>query len=96
MDSSNKSERMVETKMERTLVYCHNLSGLIDHICKHRGFSAGNRYFIKIGIDGGGSFLRFYLNIEKFEENTSEENQKGKWSCATGACSKKFKDSGVL
>ena len=32
MDSSIKSERMDETKVERTLVYCHNLSGLVDHI----------------------------------------------------------------
>ena len=95
MDSSNKNERMEETKVERTLVYCHNLSGLIDHICEHRNFNAGDKYFIKIGIDGGGSFLKVCLNIEKYEEFPNQSSQNKTWSYADGACAKKYKDSGV-
>ena len=95
MDSSNKSERMDETKVERVLVYCHNFSGLIDHICKQRGFVSGDKYFIKIGIDGGGSFLKVCINIEKFDESSKDDKQNKKWSYAAGACSKDFKDSGV-
>ena len=95
IDSSNKCERMDETKVERILVYCHDLSGLIDHICKHRGFISGDKYFIKIGIDGGGSFLKVCINIETFDESSKEDNQNRKWSYAAGACSKDFKDSGV-
>ena len=95
MDSSNKSERMDETKVTQTLVYFHNLPGLVDHICEHRGFSPGDKYFIKIGIDGGGSILKICLNIEKFDEISRQDIQKGKWSYAAGASSKEFKDSGV-
>ena len=76
-------------------MYCHNFSGLIDHICKQRGFVSGDRYFIKIGIDGGGSFLKVCINIEKFDESYKDDKQNKKWSYAAGACSKDFKDSGV-
>ena len=95
MDSSNKTERMDGKKVERNLVYCHNLTGLIDYICQHRKLSEEDRYYIKIGIDGGGSFLKVCFNLEKYDNFTSQVNQNKKWSYAAGAYSKKFKDSGV-
>ena len=78
MDSSNKSERMDEKKVERTLVYCHDISGLIDHIYQHRELSQEDRYYIKIGIDGGRSFLKVCLNLEKYDNFTSQDNQNKK------------------
>ena len=48
-----------------------------------------------IGIDGGGSFLKVCLNLEKYDPLVNQESLNKKWSYATGAFSKKFKDSGV-
>ena len=38
------------------------------------------------------SFVSILKSLRKIP---AKKNQKGKWSYATGACSKKFKDSGV-
>ena len=95
MDSPKKTERLAEKKVERTLVFCNNLPGLIDHICHHREIDQEDRYYIMIGIDGGGSLLKVCFNLEKYDPLVNQESLNKKWSYATGAFSKKFKDSGV-
>ena len=96
MDSSTKEERARGQKVNRAVVYCNNLSGLIARVHQHRGFHPRTRYFVKVGIDGGGSFLKICLNLEKQDDEfSSPASQKTKWSYAAGACSDKFKDSGV-
>ena len=83
-------------KKPRDIVFCNNLPGLIDHLCKVRGFHPQTRYFVKVGIDGGKELLKVCLNIEKIEDEISSPAKvKPKWSYASGACSNKLKDSGV-
>ena len=95
MDSSAE-ERVGGQKVKRSVVYCNDLDGLITHLRQRRGFHPRTRHFVKIGIDGGGSFLKFCLNRERQkDELSSPASQKTKWSYATGACSEKFKDSRV-
>lgn len=96
MDSSAKEEREGGQKVNRAVVYCNNLIGLIAHLRQHRVFHPQTRYFVKIRIDSGGSFLKVCLNLERQnDELSSPANQNTKWSYAAGACSDMFKDSGV-
>ena len=63
MDSSIKEDRANGKKITRPVVYSNDILGLIDNILHHRGFDSDSVYFIKIGIDGGGSFLKVCINI---------------------------------
>lgn len=51
------------------LIYCSDINGLVEFLCQKRGLNADTASF-KIGIDGGGGFLKVCLNI--YENNSSE------------------------
>jgi len=60
------------------LVYCKDIAGLIDFICDRRGFVKEN-VNIKLGIDSGGGFLKFCLNLtitEKEDQSCSQQPRK--------------------
>ena len=61
----SEGDECVETQ---PLVYCKDIAGLIDFICDRRDFMKES-VNIKLGIDSGGGFLKFCLNL------TAEENQ---------------------
>lgn len=96
LDSSLKEERSNGGKVPRSVVHCNNIDGLIDRIRDHRKYHRGTDLECKIGIDGGGKFLKVCLNIErKFDDFTSPEKQKSRSSYADGASTSAFRDSGV-
>ena len=69
MDSSSKGERINNNKVPRNVVYCHDIQGLVNHVYKFRNFKPEENDFIKVGMDGGGNFLKFCVN---FEQQSSE------------------------
>ena len=84
-------------KVNRNVVYCNDIDNLISHVCQQRGFHPETRLFVKIGIDGGGSFLKVCLNIDREnDELTSLISQKKKWSYEKQSSCDKFKYSGVF
>ncbi|KAK6182030.1 hypothetical protein SNE40_009798 [Patella caerulea] len=60
LDSSVKGEE----KVLMSIVFCHDLRGLIDNVIEHRGGSVAD-YMIKTCIDGGDDFLKFTMNVMK-------------------------------
>jgi hypothetical protein len=80
-------------KVRRSLAYCNDVPGLLDYLKEHR--SLGNlSCHHKVGIDGGGGFLKVCLNVEKVDENIPEE-KKPQFSFSEVAFSSDFKDSSV-
>jgi hypothetical protein len=61
--STNKG---VDATASCTVVYCNDVVGLIDLVCEKRNLDKEN-VSIKIGIDTGGDFLKFCLNISNAE-----------------------------
>ncbi|KAK6188168.1 hypothetical protein SNE40_004411 [Patella caerulea] len=82
LDSSLKGDT---SKVKRSVVYCHDLTGLIDHVIEFRGGSVGE-YMIKVGIDGGGSFQKFCVNIIRTPDATAKYSE--------GTFASKFVDGG--
>ena len=66
-----------------SVVFCHDLEGLVDLIINERGTS--ENFEIKIGIDGGGSFLKVCLNIVEFDEAPKRKHKRGKFKDGVGA-----------
>lgn len=59
-------------KLERTVVYCNNLTGLLDFIWIERQYT--DDMHIKVGIDGGGGFVKICLsfNSQRFGDTDSK------------------------
>ena len=94
-DSSNKDERTSGLKVNRSLVYCHDISGLLTHICKARNLE-NIEVHNKIGIDGGGGFLKVCLNVQTFQNiEEGPEKKQSTFSYTEGAFAKEFKNSSV-
>ena len=53
MDSPLKDERQSGKKVSRPVVYCRNVSGLLDFLKEKRLFDSDSELFTKVGIDGG-------------------------------------------
>ena len=51
---------------KRSLVYCKNLQDLTNYVLHSRDYSP--QHLVKLGIDGGGSFLKISLGIISTEE----------------------------
>lgn len=79
----------------KTLVFCNNVKNLIEHIKKQRKIT--NKVHIKIGIDGGGGFLKICASIlsEKSEPDTINVQKSCRSKYTEGVAAKKFKESGV-
>lgn len=78
----------------KNLVFCNDVQNLIKHITTQRNVS-GNVH-LKIGIDGGGGFLKICVSIlsEQSESDTSN-SQNNRKKYIEGVAAKKFKESGV-
>ena len=76
------------TSEDRAVVYCQNPSALINHVLLSRNASSDTPAVVKLGIDGGGSFLKVCVNIVRCDADDPERRMKG-------ACSTRFQDSGV-
>lgn len=96
MDSSDKEERE-KGKVQRPIIYCKDLDGLIRYVKEKRGAHHGTDFHHKIGMDGGGEFLKLTLNIIKVEDELSSPVTKKppRFQYADGARANVFKESGV-
>ena len=97
VDSSRKDEDLDENgKVLRPLFYCDDVPGLIQYVMQKRGYPADTQYFVKIGMDKGGCFLKFCLNIEKkWDAFSSPRHKRRRANYKDGLFAKKFKSSGV-
>lgn len=71
-----------QEKVTKPVVYCNDLIALIDHIKCHRDLD--DDCLVRIGIDGGGGFIKVCLSI--FNESNVHSDQR---------LSKSFSDAGV-
>ncbi|KAK6181780.1 hypothetical protein SNE40_009567 [Patella caerulea] len=90
MDSAFKDET---GKVTRSVVYCNDLVGLVGHVMESRGVIGD--HMIKIGIDCGGSFLKFCLNVVSCEGEGAGSLPSKRAKYQDGAFAKNFVDSGV-
>ena len=75
----------VSENFEQVTVVCKDLSKLVDLVVEERSLQDAKSLLVKIGMDGGGGFLKFCLGVFDIDNLVSRK---------TGI-SKKFKDSGV-
>ena len=61
MEKEKKTEKFI--KIERNVVYANDIIKLIDHTRATRNYVPENRLEIKIGVDGGGGFLKICVNM---------------------------------
>lgn len=73
-------------------VSCKDINGLIEHIKERRGVSEVN---LKVGIDGGGGFLKLCLSLQSPYQTNSDVLNLNEPSYETCKIAKKFHDSGV-
>lgn len=73
----------------KVVVYCTYLQGFIKHIQNQREVS---NPFFKLGIDGGGGFLKICLSVQT---SSNESNNSKRSTYDEGIAAKRFKDSGV-
>ena len=79
IDSTLKEEQL-EGKVSRPLFYCDDIPSLIQFLLKKRGHSSRTKYFAKIGIDKGGTWLKVCLNLEKAFDEFSSPRKKSRKS----------------
>ena len=79
-------ETKVSENFEQSTVMCNNVPDFIDVILRERLLEDKDSVLIRIGIDGGGGFLKICLSI--FDIN-------GPFSNVQSGVSNKFKESGV-
>ena len=85
----NKNDFETEDKVT---VICNNVKGLADDIVEARGLKKPK---FKIGIDGGGGFLKVCLNIFEFEEAIPSRSPAQSPAHKKSAVYSGFSDSGV-
>ncbi len=73
--------------MAKPFVFCNNLKGLVEEICKLRGTPT---HLVKLGIDGRGGSLKLCLNIIHFRGRGASQSPLKKKTNTD-----KFLDSGV-
>ena len=78
-----------ETTQRRAVAYCTDPAGLIQRVLHQRQVSP-NEALVKIGIDGGGGFMKVCLSVVPISENFSEQPPRSRFARAV-----QFKDSGV-
>lgn len=89
-----KTQQKVETCIEKTVVYCKDVKGLIAHVIEKRKI---RDVHLKFGIDGGREYLKLCAVIQSVNtdevDDTNDERQRQKLK--DGVRKKDFKDSGV-
>lgn len=73
------------------VVYCTDLTAFLQHIKNQRQITEGH---LKLGIDGGGGFLKICLSVQIISNNPESEAKRTKYKDGIVAA-KTFKDSGV-
>ena len=82
-------------KVERWLFYAPEAPELVEYI-EGKRYHPQTRTFIKIFIDGGQSWLKLCMTIEKVQDDlASPGKRKTRSSYKDGVLPQKFKDSGV-
>ena len=76
----------VRENFEQSTVVCNDLPKFVDLVLRKRSLENSEFLLVKVGIDGGGGFLKICLSIFDID-NPVSANKTG--------LSKKFKDSGV-
>lgn len=77
------------TITKQPFVFCSNVEQLCQFVEKKRECE---RPHLKIGIDGGGGFLKITLSIQDMERRTENKSRQ---CYEDGVAAKRFKDSGV-
>ena len=75
--------------VDTPVVYCTDIDSLIDTVIEERG---SENFELKLGIDGGGGFLKVCLNIVSLDEKTTT-SKRARYS--DGVASKLFKSTSV-
>ena len=83
--------QMIMNKVEKLSAESFfGIVGLVGHTVNQRNLPP-DEYIIKVGIDGGGGFLKVCMNIL----NIRKEQTKKKFSYSKGACAQAFYDLDV-
>lgn len=91
--SVNTEKKKVKTISLQPVVYCKDLDGLVSYIKKARNIAD---VYYKIGIDGGGGFLKICLSIQSSMHTANNDNiiiKRRKFKDGIGQNS--FKETGV-
>lgn len=86
------SKEMLLDSECKVIAYCTDVKKLIADLLDRREVS--NQHIVKIGIDGGGGFLKVCLSILEANQNQTSQNEK-KFSYADGLSKENYKDGGV-
>ena len=81
--------------MSRPVVYCRNISGLLDFLKEKRSFDSDSELFTKVGIDGGGGFLKVCLMVDQVGPVRESEPRPKQTFAYENAAFKKMKFLGV-
>ena len=84
MEEESKAKKKPERKFRQHAVYTNNINGLIDKVIDHRSLNRADT-FIRIGLDGGGGFVKICVSV--FDAKSKESRK--------SSLSKKYLDSGV-
>lgn len=85
----NVKEKQV-SDASTNVVYCTDVPAFIAHINEQRQSSNSH---LKLGIDGGGGFLKICLSVQS--KNNTETQETNRSTFAEGVAAKKFQDSSV-
>lgn len=66
----NISAEKGKAEEKRTIIHCKNLEDLTNKVLLSREY--GSNHFVKLGIDGGGSFLKMSLAVIKVTDEDDE------------------------
>lgn len=83
---------MIVDRHTKDLVKCNNLNEFVKFVKESRCYE-GKELLYKVGIDGGGRFLKFSLSVFPCDED--EDESESKKNIYSGSLSTKIKDSGV-
>ena len=96
MDSDKKAERENGAKVDRIVVFAEKFPELVHYLCSKRGWHVMTEIFKKVGMDGGGGFMKICLNLIRVQnELSSPAKSKTRQTYQDGLCTNKFKDNGV-
>ena len=95
MDSNKKAEREHNAKVDRDIVYVNDIEEFISTLKNKRGYSSRTRFYLKLGIDAGGSSLKVTLNMAKIDDDFSSPPNRSRGLDLGSSKPSMFKESGV-
>ena len=88
-----KVSKDVYQNVDTPVVYCTNIDMLLETVIEERG---GNDNFeLKLGIDGGGGFIKICLNVVDLDEDFSVSSSSKRARYSDGVAKKLFKSTSV-